>query len=229
MTDHRKTHPARNPLAQHLVRFGVLAAGVASVAAAAPAQASAPTTSPARSAVASDHTFTHADNLHHTQVKDSFTVRQFGRVNSADVRNQALAVSAGCSADAHCRSVAFSFQIVTLAGHPTHLNALNLSDAANQHCTGCQTLAGAYQFVVDTSKPIALRSDTQRKLADVHRRLDALARSAMPAADLKERVDALAAEVSGILHDAVAAAHTPETDGQPAVTVHRHMDGWPGH
>ncbi|KOU52610.1 hypothetical protein ADK54_06885 [Streptomyces sp. WM6378] len=206
-----------------------MAAGVASVAAAAPAQASTPTTSPARGAVANDHTFTHADNLHHTQVKDSFTVRQFGTVNSADVRNQALAVSAGCSADAHCRSVALSFQIVTLAGHPTHLNALNRSDAANQDCTSCQTLAGAYQFVVDTPKPIALGPDTQRKLADVHRRLDALARSTLPAADLKEQIDALAAELSGILSDAVAAAHAPAADGHSAVTVHRRLDGWPGH
>ncbi|MDF3301605.1 hypothetical protein [Streptomyces tropicalis] len=224
MSSHRKPRSTSNPFTGRVARIGLFAAGVAGVATAVPAQAA---TAAPHAAIASDNVFSHTDRMHHTQVRDSFTVRQFGTVNAASVRNQANAVSAGCSADDACRSVALSFQIVTIAGERTHLNAVNLSDAANKKCTGCQTLAGAYQFVVSTPRPFLLDDDARHRLADIHRRLDALTRSSLPAADLKTRVDGLAAEVSGVLHDAVARA--PKGDAQPDVTLHRHLEGWPGH
>jgi hypothetical protein len=62
-------------------------------------------------------------------------------VNAASVRNQANAFSSGCTADDECCSVALSFQIVTVAGEHTRLNAVNLSDATNKSCTGCQRWA----------------------------------------------------------------------------------------
>ncbi|WP_405883934.1 hypothetical protein OG762_38610 [Streptomyces sp. NBC_01136] len=224
---HRKPHPIGRTLSRRAMRIGLFAAGAAGIAAAVPAQAAtAAAGAVAHNAVAEDHTFSHADRAHPTQVKDSFSVRQLGTVNAVGVHNQANAVSVGCSVDAHCRSVALSFQIVTLAGEHTHLNAVNLSDAANSHCNGCQTLAGAYQFVVSTASPFTLDGATQTRLADIHRRLDELTRSNIPAADLKTKVDSLAAEVTGVLHDAVANA--PKAPDQPAVAVHRHLDGWPG-
>ncbi|MFI1764358.1 hypothetical protein ACH41H_20240 [Streptomyces sp. NPDC020800] len=224
MTSHRKERASGRPFAHRVARIGVFAAGVAGMATAVPAQAA---TGPAHAAVTSDHVFSHADRAHHTEARDSFTVRQFGTVNAVGVRNQANAVSAGCSADDHCRSVALSFQIVTVAGEHTHLNAVNLSDAANKECTGCQTLAGAYQFVVSTPAPFSLNSASRHRLDDIHRRLDALTRSTLPAAELQKRVDGLAAEVTAVLGDAVA--HAPQQHAKPAVTLHRHLDGWPGH
>jgi len=202
---------------------GLFAAGVAGVATAVPAQAASG--GPSKVAVASDHVFSRANQLDHTEAKDSFTIRQFGTAKAAAVRNQANAVSSGCSADDACRSVALSFQIVTFAGDETRLNAVNLSDAANKSCDGCQTLAGAYQFVVATPTPLTLDSAHRRQLADVHRRLDALTRSALPATELRTRADALAAEVNGVLKDAVAGA--PKGDAQEDVTMRRHLDGWP--
>ena len=222
MSSHRKARPVSNPLTRRALGIGLFAAGVAGAATAVPAQAASGVT---HAAVVSDHVFSHVDRAHHTQARDSFTVRQFGTVNAAGVRNQANAVSAGCSADDACRSVALSFQIVTVAGEHTHLRAVNLSDAANKECTGCQTLAGAYQFVVSTPRPLTLDAEAQRKLADIHTRLDALTRSSLSAADLKKQADGLAAEVNVVLKDAVAGA--PKGDGQPDVTLHRHLDGWP--
>ncbi|MGY6020208.1 hypothetical protein [Streptomyces spinosirectus] len=222
MSSHRKARPVSNPLTRRALGIGLFAAGVAGAATAVPAQAASGAT---HAAVASDHVFSHVDRAHHTQARDSFTIRQFGTVNAAGVRNQANAVSAGCSADDACRSVALSFQIVTVAGEHTHLRAVNLSDAANKECTGCQTLAGAYQFVVSTPRPLTLDAEAQRKLADIHGRLDALTRSSLSAADLKKQADGLAAEVNAVLKDAVAGA--PKGDVQPDVTVHRHLDGWP--
>ncbi|MER7933857.1 MULTISPECIES: hypothetical protein [unclassified Streptomyces] len=222
MSSHRKPRTTPGPLTRRAVRIGLFAAGVAGAATAVPAQAA---TAMPHAAFASDHVFSHADRGHHTQIRDSFTVRQFGKVNAAAVRNQANAVSAGCSADDHCRSVALSFQIVTVAGEHTRLNAVNLSDAANKECTGCQTLAGAYQFVVSTPNPLLLDATARGKLADIHHRLDALSRSTLPADELRTKADGLAAEVTAVLHDAVANA--PKGDPHSDVTLHRHLDGWP--
>ncbi|MET7681941.1 hypothetical protein [Streptomyces sp. NPDC005423] len=228
MNNHRKPRPAKSVLGQRAVRIGLFAAGIAGVAATVPAQAASAATGGGRhAAFAADDVFSHANRKHHTQARDSFSVRQFGAADAVGVRNQADAVSAGCSADDACRSVALSFQIVTFAGEHTHLNAVNLSDATNKSCTGCQTLAGAYQFIVSTPKPVNLDRDVQRQLGDVHRKLDELTRSGLPAADLKRQADGLAAEVTGILRDAVA--HAPKGTEQPEVTLHRHLDGWPGH
>ncbi|MFI1073806.1 hypothetical protein [Streptomyces puniciscabiei] len=225
MSSHRKARSSNHPLARRALGMGLFAAGFAGVATAVPAQAA---TGASHAAFASDHVFSHVDRAHHTQARDSFTIRQFGAVNAAGVRNQANAVSAGCSADDHCRSVALSFQIVTIAGEHTHLNAVNLSDAANKECTGCQTLAGAYQFVVSTPAPLTLDTAARERLADIHRRLDALTRSSLPAAELRTRVDGLAGEVSQVLRDAVAHAPKATDAAQPTVTLHRHLDGWPG-
>ncbi|MFB7779261.1 hypothetical protein [Streptomyces bauhiniae] len=223
MSSHRK--PRSSPFNGRAVRTVLLAAGAAGVATAVPAHAA---TGPVRSAaVVSDSVFTGANRLHHTQARDSFTIRQFGKVDATSVRNQARAVSMGCSVDDHCRSVALSFQIVTVAGDAHLLKAVNVSDAANEYCGGCQTLAGAYQFVVSTPHALTLDAGARRQLADVHRRLDALTRSTLPATELQQRVDALAAEVSGVLKEAVAKA--PKGAEKPDVTLHRRLDGWPGH
>lgn len=222
MSSHRKPRAA-TPFTRRAVRVGLFAAGVAGVATAVPAQAAG--NGPAKVAVASDHVFSRANQLDHAESKDSFTIRQYGQVSAASVRNQANAVSSGCSADDACRSVALSFQIVTFAGEQTRLNAVNLSDAANKSCTGCQTLAGAYQFVVSTPTPLTLDSAHRRQLADIHRRLDALTRSKVPATDLRTQADGLAAEVNAVLKDAVDKA--PKGDAQQDVTMRRHLDGWP--
>ncbi|MFF4212108.1 hypothetical protein ACFYZE_22675 [Streptomyces sp. NPDC001796] len=224
MNQHRKPRPP-SALTRRAVRVGLFAAGAAGLATAVPAQAA--TGTPHHTAVATDQTFSRADFRHHAQARDSFTVRQLGTVDAASVRNQANAVGVGCSVDDHCRSVALSFQIVTMAGEHTRLTAVNRGDAVNEHCDGCQTLAGAYQFVVSTPRPFTLDQETQRRLADIHRRLDALTRSNLPATDLKKRADALAAEVNTVLRDAVANA--PKGDERPTVTLHRHLDGWPAH
>ncbi|GAA3055156.1 hypothetical protein GCM10020000_41800 [Streptomyces olivoverticillatus] len=209
-----------NPTSRCLLRIGLLAAGVATAATAGPAQASEAVV------VARDGVRTTADHRHHVQYRDSFTVHQFGTVVGASLRNNADAKSVGCTADDACRSVALSFQIVTLSGDHVHLNAVNEGHAVNEHCTGCQTLAGAYQFVLSTAHPAALTQDTKRQLDDIHRRLDALGASRLPATQLKQRADALAAEVKALLSKPGA---TTVKGTRPEVTVHRHLDGWPGH
>ncbi|MFF4227066.1 hypothetical protein ACX9I7_05375 [Streptomyces sp. L500] len=207
-------------LSRHFLRIGLLAAGLAA-AATGPAQAAEAVV------VTQDGVRTTANHRHHVDYRDSFTVHQFGSVAAARVGNRADAKSVGCTADDACRSVALSFQVVTLSGEDVRLTAVNNGHAVNEHCDGCQTLAGAYQFVVSTATPARLTADAQHRLADIHRRLDALGASRLPAAELKRRADSLADEVKALLSrpGSLTAAHP----ARPSVKVHRQLDGWPQH
>ncbi len=228
LNEHRKpsTHPGRR---RRALRLGLLAtASLTAIGAiTGGAQAIGYAASPVPGVgVASDSTYTLTNPGHHDRFDDSFTVHQFGPLFAASVRNQATAESAYCSADAPCRSVSLSFQIDTMAGTNIHLNAVNLSDASNVHCDGCQTVAGAYQFVVSTPNPFTLSASARGQLAAIHHQLDALSTSTASATAIQEQADALAAEVTAILKAAAATAPTgPGVNALtllvPNVTVHR--------
>ncbi|WP_042364012.1 hypothetical protein [Streptacidiphilus neutrinimicus] len=227
LNPHRKIR-SRVGAARRAVRVGLIATAGLGVIGGTAGVAQA-VGGPSGVALASDGAHTLADRAHETRFQDSFTVHQYGTLYAASARNQAQAISAYCSPHDPCRSVALSFQIVTMAGTNIHLNALNLSKAENVHCSGCQTLAGAYQFIVSTPRPFTLSATAERQLAEIHRKLDALGRSTAPTAELKSQVDALAAQVTAILK--AAAATAPKGPGvsaldqmEPEVTVHRVFD-----
>lgn len=230
LNQHRRAIP-RAGSGRRAVRIGLLAtAGLTAVATAATtAQAVGVGTFASDShgvAIANDGARALANPGHRVRFDDSFTVHQEGNLFAAGAHNTARADSVGCTAAAPCRSIALSFQIVTMAGENIHLNAVNLSSADNHHCAGCQTLAGAYQFVVSTPRAFTLGPAALRQLADIHRRLDALGRSTAPIATVKAQADALAAQVNGILKAAAATAPKgPGVDAlavqAPTVTMHR--------
>ena len=230
LNQHRRAI-ARVGVGRKAVRIGLLAtASLTAVATAATAQAATPGGTAMNGhgvAVAVDGAHALANPGNRTRFDDSFTVHQEGSVFAASARNQAEADSVACTAAKPCRSVALSFQIVTMAGENIHLNAVNTSNASNIHCDGCQTLAAAYQFIVSTPRPFALSRTAQRQLADIHRKLDALGKSRAPIATVQAQADALAAQVTSILDTASANAPKgpgadPFTVAHPRVTVHRH-------
>jgi hypothetical protein len=166
------------------------------------------------------------DRARENRFEDSFTVHQKGVVFAASPHNQATTRSAYCSADDPCRSVSLTFQIVAMAGTNIHLNAVNLSNTANVHCPGCETLTGDYQFIVSTPRPFTLSDWAWDQLDSIHRKLDALGHSTAPIADVRHQVNALAAQVTAVLKDAAASAPKgPGVDAlaqmEPQVTVHR--------
>jgi len=179
-------------------------------------------------AIANNYTFALSNAGDQTSFKDSFTVHQYGSVDAAYVRNQATAESVACSPDAPCRAISLSFQIVTMAGTDIRLNAVNLSDAENVHCVGCQTVAGAYQFVVDTPGAFTLNRTVMSQLEQIHHQLNALSNSKLSADQVQSAADALALKVAAILKN--AAATTPEgpvlhplaaSSPSPSVKVYR--------
>ncbi|WP_037608205.1 hypothetical protein [Streptacidiphilus rugosus] len=227
-TPHRKVR-VRTGTARRAVRIGLLATAGLGIIGATTGAAQAAGFNGGGVAVADDSAHTLANPGHESRFQDSFTVHQYGSLFAAGVRNQATAFASHCTAADPCRSVALSFQIVTMAGTNIHLNAVNLSRADNVHCPGCESLAGAYQFIVSTPRPFTLSAAAERQLAVVHRKLDALGRSTAPIADVKRQADALAAQVAAILKSAAASAPKgPGVDAlsqmEPEVTIHRVFD-----
>ncbi len=87
-------------------------------------------------------------------------MRQLGTTKAVGVRNQAGAISVGCSGR---RALPVGRAVLPdrHAGGPEHhLNAVNLSDATNEHCDELDA-AGAYQFVVSTTRPFTLDATAQ--------------------------------------------------------------------
>ncbi|WP_182446305.1 hypothetical protein [Streptacidiphilus sp. PB12-B1b] len=230
LNQHRRATPRTGP-ARRALRLGMLAtAGLTVVATAASAEAATTSHVSHGVAVADNTVFSLANPGHPSQFQDAFTVHQYGALYDASAVNQAQAQAWACSAASPCRSVALSFQIITMAGENIHLNAQNTSHAADHDCAGCQTLAGAWQFIVSTPEPFTLSAAAQRQLADVHRSLDALGRSTAPVTAVQQQADALAAQVESILK--AAAATAPKGPGvnalaahAPVVTVHRMLTG----
>lgn len=224
------------PGERRFFRLGVLTAAALGVVGAAAGAAQAVGAGDAYSsdkggiAIANNETFALSNTHTPSTFRDSFTIHQYGDVFAASVRNDATAESAGCSAASPCRAVSLSFQIITMAGENIHLNAVNLGNATNEHCAGCQTVAGAYQFVVDTPAAFSLDASDQAKLAAIHSELNALSGSGLSAADVQAKADALAAQVSAVLKSAAAnaakspaahAASATATGSAPTVTVFR--------
>jgi hypothetical protein len=180
-------------------------------------------------AIANSTTFALSNAQDQTSFKDSFTIHQYGEVHGAYLRNDATAESVACSPDAPCRAVSLSFQIVTMAGTDIHLNAVNLSNAENVHCAGCQTVAGAYQFVVDTPAAFTLNASARAQLNAIHHELNALSNSTLSADQVQSQADALAMKVAAILKNAAATSPespvrrplTASTLNGPTVTVYK--------
>ena len=199
---------------RRMIRFGVLATAALGTIGTAAGIAQAVTIGNGFSsdnggvAVADNTTFALSNAQDQTSFKDSFTIHQDGAVQAAYLRNQATAESVACSPDAPCRAVSLSFQIVTMAGTDIHLNAINLSNAENVHCAGCQTVAGAYQFVVSTPGVFTLNATARAQLNTIHRELNALSNSKLSADQVQSTADTLAAKVEAILKN--AAATSPE-------------------
>ncbi|WP_432077211.1 hypothetical protein [Streptomyces wuyuanensis] len=225
---HRK--PRTRNCGRRVARLGMLAAAcTAGFATASPAGAASATAGNRYVGIAVDEAHANAGPGHRVDYDDEFAVHELGTRLGVGARNRAVARSAGCSLDNPCRSVALSFQVVTVTGTITRLNAANTSRAVNDHCEGCQTFAGAYQFIVSTPYSFTLNRSVRNELARLERRLGELERSREPISTVRTRADSLAAEVVTLLRGAVAAAPRGETVNplqtfRPTVTLRRHID-----
>ncbi|MER6979457.1 hypothetical protein [Streptomyces carpinensis] len=223
---HRK--PRTPKATKTAVRLGVaVTAGLVMTGATTAARAT-----PGRSgvAIAVDTANSHADRTHVNQFDKSFMIHEYGPSVAVTANNRAVAVSAGCSLDDPCRSVALSYQIVTTAGRNARLiNATNISRSVNEHCPACQTFSAAYQFVVATPRQFSLSRQARSELSSINRRVDALKASSLPISQITREADELARQVKAVLDREAARAprtsgsNDPLADFMPTVTMHRYV------
>jgi hypothetical protein len=181
-------------------------------------------------AIAVDTALSHADRTHVNQFHTSFVIHEYGPTVAVTANNRATAISAGCTPDNPCRSVALSYQILTTAGRNARLiNTTNLSRSVNEHCPACQTLSAAYQFVIATPRQFTLSRQARSELSSINRQVDALKTSRLPIDQITRQADNLARQVKAVLdREAAHAPHTsgssdPTADFNPTVTMHRHI------
>lgn len=125
--------------------------------------------------------------------------------NTAAPENLAGA-EASCSG---CRTVAVAVQAVLITRPSDVIAPKNAAVAVNSDCHGCETMAAAYQCVVTTSGPVTIGADGERKIVQLRSQIAGVAGSDAAFAEIDAQLDALVAEVWGVIDDALRAANEP--------------------
>jgi putative peptide zinc metalloprotease protein len=122
---------------------------------------------------------------------------KIARVNQDVVDETNAAVGFASCAD--CRTIAVAIQAVLVFSDPSVVSPTNLALALNVECSGCETLASAYQWVLTTAGPVHFTAEGNRRIAEIRRRLLELLRSGRPIAELQAELDELMEEFETIL------------------------------
>jgi putative peptide zinc metalloprotease protein len=145
---------------------------------------------------------------------------KIARVNQDVVDHTNAAVAfASC---AECDTVAIAIQAVLIFSDPSVVAPTNLALAYNLECTGCETLASAYQWVFTTGGPVHFTADGNRRIAEIRRRLLELLRSDLTIAEIQAELDILMEEFESILAtELVPAGQAPTVPagGEPTETT----------
>ena len=129
------------------------------------------------------------------------------RVMGDSVTNTNAAVAYASCTD--CQTTAIAIQVVIVAGDPSTFAPTNTALAINEACDLCDTLASAYQFVVQTSGPVHFNADGNKQLRDIRRQLAALRTSTLSSAEMQARLDDLTAQLQEVLRTDLVAAGPP--------------------
>ncbi|MEY2447323.1 MAG: putative peptide zinc metalloprotease protein [Acidimicrobiaceae bacterium] len=139
----------------------------------------------------------------------AFDIRTITDATTVAPGNAAIAI-ASCT---NCQTVAIAVQIIFVVGSPTIFAPENAAVAVNSDCSFCDTLATAYQFVVQTSAPVRFTKDGLRQLKDIYKSLKDLEKSDLTALELQAKVDELMTQLANVLAtelEPVPAEHADE-------------------
>jgi hypothetical protein len=127
--------------------------------------------------------------------KLAFQVRTITDETTVAPGNAAVAISS-CK---NCQTVAIAVQIVFVIGSPTVFAPENAAVAVNTNCSFCDTLATAYQFVVQSSVPVRLTNAGRHQLHDIYKALRDLEGSGLTAIEIQAKVDELMQRLANVL------------------------------
>ena len=138
----------------------------------------------------------------------SLKIAQTGS-DTVDASNAAVA-SASCT---DCTTVAISMEAVLVFGSPTTYDPTNVALALNSDCTNCQTLASAYQDIVQNDNRVRITGAGRQEIADIRRDLESLRTSGLDVVAVQQRVNDDAGRFLQVLRNDVIPV------GKPASTT----------
>jgi putative peptide zinc metalloprotease protein len=134
------------------------------------------------------------------------------RVNRDVVDSSNAAVAAASCTD--CQTVAVALQAVLIFSDASVITPTNFAFAYNVDCERCYTLATAYQFVLTTGI-VRFTADGNRRIAEIHRQLQALRSADLSIEEIQARVDVLAGELFDVMRSEIV---SPGPAGASATT-----------
>jgi putative peptide zinc metalloprotease protein len=126
------------------------------------------------------------------------------RVNKDVVDNANAAVAVG-SCD-RCQTVSVAMQTLLLFRDLRTFAPENVALAMNIECSQCNTLATAYQDVVQTGGPAHFTAAGNQRIAGIRHELQSLRNADLSIYEVQQRVDGLHAELRDILATEVVPA-----------------------
>jgi putative peptide zinc metalloprotease protein len=122
--------------------------------------------------------------------------------------NTALAY-ASCTS---CTTVAIAVDIVFVIGSPTTYTPTNQAIAVNYLCVQCNTLASAYQFVIQAPGPLEFTEEGRRQIREIEKALARLRKENLTIPELNARVNDLMAQLKTVLATQLVPADRKQND-----------------
>lgn len=119
--------------------------------------------------------------------------------DTIDATNAAVAV-ASC---ADCQTVAIALEGVLVIGDDSNFEPTNIALALNSGCTNCQTLASAYQYIIQNDTRVRISGDGRREIAAVRAGLQSLRHSGLDVFAVHAEVEKYAARLLYVLQNEV--------------------------
>lgn len=125
-----------------------------------------------------------------------------------DSGNAAVAV-ASCS---DCQTVAIALEGVIVTGDADVIAPENVALAVNSGCSGCETLAYAYQKLQTVDGKVRLTGSGRKTIASLRQQLNRLRTSGLGIEQVKAEVDRIAGEFAAVLDSEVVPIGKPGKD-----------------
>jgi putative peptide zinc metalloprotease protein len=137
--------------------------------------------------------------------KSVYKVRIAIRRDNGDVVSSTNAAIAYATCT-DCQTTAIAFEVLLITNNASVITPTNLAIALNENCSGCQTIAEAYQFVQSTDGQVRFTQAGSKRLADVRHELRALRKSGFTPEELQARLDTLASQIADVLANELVVA-----------------------
>lgn len=109
-----------------------------------------------------------------------------------------------------CQTVAIAIQVVLVLDDPSTFVPTNEAIAINYLCQLCDTLASAYQDVIQTGGSVHLTAEGAQQVAELRRRLLALRESTLDSFALQEQISQITDQLQEVFATQLVAAEPQE-------------------